>query len=125
MLPTSFGILLEGGSVLSRKMFVDTRILNDIPPFDVFRVGGVEPSIGINDVRRMKRAVSLKHIRPYKVVIEEAQQLTIPAQNALLKILEEPPENVQFVLTVPHRGRLLPTIQSRLNSYHIDESLSE
>lgn len=137
MVQSSIGILLEGGSVQSRKTFVDSHIVHNVSPLDVFRVGGEagglersrkeeSPTIGINDVRAMKRDISLKHIRPVKVVIEEAQRLTIPAQNALLKILEEPPKNVQFVLTVPHRGRLLPTIQSRLIVQRIiDRAASE
>ncbi len=36
------------------------------------------------------------------------------AQNALLKILEEPPSNIVFILVTPSKTALLPTIRSRL-----------
>ena len=38
---------------------------------------------------------------------------SIPAQNSFLKLLEEPPSNVQFVLTTDNKNNLLPTIVSR------------
>ncbi|AUZ05812.1 MULTISPECIES: DNA polymerase III subunit delta' [Vitreoscilla] len=48
------------------------------------------------------------------VVISPAESLNIQAANALLKVLEEPPENVVFILISHHRDRLLPTVLSRL-----------
>jgi len=47
------------------------------------------------------------------VVIEEAQSLREEAGNALLKMLEEPPQRNLFVLTVPEPQMLLPTLVSR------------
>ena len=47
------------------------------------------------------------------VVVLAADQATLPAQNSLLKILEEPPAQTQLVLTVNQLNRLLPTIRSR------------
>lgn len=76
---------------------------------------GEKTSIGIETIRELKRNVSLK---PYKdpnrlVIIEDAKALTIEAQNALLKILEEPPERTFFVLLSDDTESLLPTIVSR------------
>lgn len=45
----------------------------------------------------------------------------IPAQNAMLKILEEPPLNTRFILITSNKSALIPTILSRV---HIMESLS-
>ena len=42
-----------------------------------------------------------------------AHCLTIPAQNALLKTLEEPPEYLDLILITPNANLLLPTIRSR------------
>lgn len=47
------------------------------------------------------------------VIIENAQQLGVDAQNAFLKLLEEPPQNTYFILTVNYTGAVLPTIRSR------------
>jgi DNA polymerase-3 subunit delta' len=47
------------------------------------------------------------------VVVEPAEAMNQPAQNSLLKILEEPPSSVYFILVSSHWRRLLPTIRSR------------
>ncbi len=47
------------------------------------------------------------------VLMEQAEKMNTAAQNALLKTLEEPPENVLFLLTSSSPGTLLPTIISR------------
>ncbi len=47
------------------------------------------------------------------------------AQNALLKILEEPPEYVRFVLTCPNSSALLETILSRATVYNLGQQLSD
>jgi hypothetical protein len=58
------------------------------------------------------------------VYIENAHFMTIPAQNALLKILEEPPKMAQIILGVDHAGNLLDTVVSRckiVNSRDVEE----
>lgn len=49
-----------------------------------------------------------------KTLILAAKSFTIPAQNALLKILEEPPPNIAFILLAPNKSTFLPTVRSRL-----------
>lgn len=46
-------------------------------------------------------------------VVDEAERLNLHAQNALLKILEEPPENSLLILITRSAGALIPTIRSR------------
>lgn len=46
-------------------------------------------------------------------IIENAQQMGIPSQNALLQIFEEPPKNVTFFLLTESRNMLLSTLKSR------------
>lgn len=74
-----------------------------------------EKSIGIEDVRNMQKTVFLKPLRGSKkaVVIKNAHTATIQAQNALLKLLEEPPANALMILTASKKEFLLPTILSR------------
>lgn len=71
--------------------------------------------IKIEQVREAIRWASMKpYEAPWKVlIIENAERLTLPAQNALLKTLEEPPENTVIILLVESRDHLLATIQSR------------
>ncbi len=51
------------------------------------------------------------------VVMENADRMLDSSRNALLKILEEPPGTVRFVLTAPRRGSLLATVLSRSRTY--------
>ena len=46
-------------------------------------------------------------------IIDEAHMLSSSAFNALLKTLEEPPENVVFILATTEEHKILPTILSR------------
>lgn len=49
-----------------------------------------------------------------KNIVILAKKLGAEVQNALLKILEEPPKNIIFTLIVPSKNTLLPTVRSRL-----------
>ena len=71
--------------------------------------------IGIDEVRVIKQAAYLAPVdADTRTLVIVAQRITREAQNALLKILEEPPKTTQFVLVVPSVQNLLPTVQSRL-----------
>ena len=75
-----------------------------------------ENSIGIEEVRQIQKFLSRKPIRDDKntVIVREAHLLTIPAQNALLKTLEEPPGNSLIYLITSSPYSLLPTVLSRV-----------
>ena len=49
-----------------------------------------------------------------KTIIIATKNFNIYSQNALLKIFEEPPRNIVFIIIVPTKSLLLPTIRSRL-----------
>lgn len=55
------------------------------------------------------------------VLIERVERLNRASGNALLKLLEEPPESMQFLCTVEQVDRLLPTIRSRLQRIRLRE----
>jgi len=55
------------------------------------------------------------------VIIDNADAMTIPAQNAFLKLLEEPNESTKFILTSHRPESLLPTIRSRLENQYITQ----
>ena len=58
-------------------------------------------------------------------IICEAQNMNPQAQNALLKIFEEPASHVAFILTCPSKSSLLDTITSRATAYFTGEEESE
>lgn len=80
-------------------------------------------TIGIAAIRELEHFLSLRvpnqmaHNRV--VIIEDSQLLTVEAQNALLKLLEEPPAGTVFILTAGHSQALLPTVRSRLHTIDI------
>jgi len=92
---------------------------------DFFLITGLN-SIGIEQVRELERKLALK---PYQavlkvIIINEAEKLTLPAQNALLKTLEEPPEDSLIILTAPQKNSLLTTIISRCQIIKLKEEIN-
>lgn len=77
--------------------------------------GKNEKSIKIDQVRALQDRLSLHALETGRrvVLIREADTMTIQAQNALLKSLEEPDRNTSFMLTASNEGAVLPTILSR------------
>ena len=86
------------------------------PDFAVLLPEGKSKTIGVDRVREIKSDAYISpHEAPRKVFfIPEAQRLRPEAQNALLKIIEEPPEAAYFIFTAPGPGSLLETVCSRL-----------
>lgn len=73
-------------------------------------------SIGVDDVR--EQVINDVGIRPYNngykvYLIDEAEKLTVQAQNALLKTIEEPPSYAVILLITNNADAFLPTILSR------------
>lgn len=77
------------------------------------------PLIKIEAVRQV---IEFAHLTAHRagqriVVVEPAENLNPAAANALLKILEEPPQDVLFLLVAQAAQRLLPTIRSRCRQF--------
>lgn len=97
--------------------------LNESPKTPLFRVEkGDAKSLGIDEVRELHKYLTLRadsnaeHSR--FVLINEAELLTVEAQNSLLKLLEELPNKTILILVTEDVSRLLPTINSRC--FHIN-----
>ena len=90
------------------------KILSGNHP-DVIRMGPTGATIKIAQIRALCETLSMK---PYEakmrvVIITDAHAMNPSAGNALLKMLEEPPDRTILILTAPQRVDLLPTIVSR------------
>ena len=72
-------------------------------------------SIGVDDVRDLVRRAALAPVgaRWQVMVVEDADRLTDPACNALLKAIEEPTDRTVWLLCAPTSEDVLPTIRSR------------
>ncbi|MGI6120291.1 MAG: ATP-binding protein [Desulfosporosinus sp.] len=82
---------------------------------DVLWLKPLKASIGIEQVLDWQQKVYLKRYEgKYKVsIIEQADSATLPAANALLKVIEEPPERTIIILFAQNAEGILPTILSR------------
>ena len=71
----------------------------------------------VEDARRVSELAALAPFAgEYKVLVITASRVYHEAQNALLKLFEEPPEGVYLFLVLPTLGGLLPTFLSRVQS---------
>lgn len=111
-----------GKSILA-KMFA-IKILGKDKDFDYIDIINYRPkkaSFGVDDVRNIIEEVSKK---PYEgdkkvIIIHEGDKLTVQAQNALLKTIEEPPKGVFIILLSESLELLLDTIKSRCQVYKL------
>lgn len=70
----------------------------------------------IDDARNLKQTAAMRPVGEggKKIFVLTLNGITVEAQNALLKLLEEPAEYAHFFLIVPSAHLLLPTVKSRL-----------
>ena len=92
------------------------QMLSDNHP-DVIHVTHEKPgSIGVDDIRKQINDTIM--IKPYSsyykiYMVDEAEKMTVQAQNALLKTIEEPPSYAVIILMTTNPDAFLPTIPSR------------
>lgn len=78
-------------------------------------------SFGIDDARELRdRATTRALTDGERVFIVITPVMTVDAQNALLKTLEEPPAGAVFFLVVPSPSTLLPTLRSRVQELPLE-----
>lgn len=106
--------LINQFSILLDENFKDKNSLDQISNPDIIIIKP-EKSIKISQIRELKNSLSKKpYSHPSKIaVIPSADQLTLPAQHALLKTLEEPTPNTYIFLELTNPNLLLQTIKSR------------
>ena len=88
---------------------------------------GLARDITVSQIRELGEFMSMTAaLSPWRVaVIDSMEELNKEASNALLKMLEEPPQNTLFFLVSHAPGRLLPTIRSRCQLLHFEALADE
>lgn len=79
----------------------------------------------IGDVRDLLEFTKLSQPRKTAIIAESIHLASEEAQNALLKSLEEPPQNLLYILTTPREDLVLPTILSRCTLIYTDHQNPE
>lgn len=85
------------------------------PDITMLRGDGSAKSLSVAIIRELReQAAVVPNEADHKIaILADADCMNVQAQNALLKILEEPPPYMLFVLTAQSRTQFLPTVQSR------------
>ena len=98
---------------------------NNNPDFQL--IEPIDEKIRIEQIRQMQRKVTEKPIisRNKVYIINNADTMTIEAQNSLLKTLEEPPEYITIILICTNDGNLLSTIKSRCTRMQFENIKNE
>ncbi|MCI8728118.1 MAG: DNA polymerase III subunit delta' [Hungatella sp.] len=106
----------KGGSQPCMNCHACKQVLSGNHP-DLIHVTHEKPgSIGVDDIREQINDTIM--IRPYSsyykvYIVDDAEKMTIQAQNALLKTIEEPPSYAVIILLTINEDLFLPTILSR------------
>jgi DNA polymerase III subunit gamma/tau len=99
--------------------------LNDIATKSESKIDIIEmdaaSNTGIDDIRQLIESAKIPPISgKYKIfIIDEVHMLSKSAMNALLKILEEPPTYIVFLLATTNPEKLIPTVLSRLTKLNL------
>ena len=79
-----------------------------------FEVSPLTKEYSINDIKNIIKETKIFYPKTRIYFLCDFHLSSIPAQNSFLKLLEEPPTNVQFILSTDNKNNLLPTIVSRV-----------
>lgn len=87
---------------------------SNIPQEHRMKAGAKSNRISIDDIRILQERLHETSMGPYRCcLIRSIERMEDPPANALLKILEEPPQGVIFLLTTESLSSILPTVISR------------
>lgn len=110
-------LIIDGGTLQSRESTVYSKFPQD--NFHYHILTPIKNTIPVAVVRQLVQSLATTSAQPRVVWIQEADCLGVASANTLLKVLEEPPHNTIFVLTLNNKQRLLATILSRCSSLHL------
>lgn len=102
-----------------------TIALGDNP--DVLEIQTEKQSIGVDDIKFFKKEANMAATQGNRriLIIDEAEKMTVQAANNLLKTIEEPEGNLMIILLADSAKQLLPTIQSRVQIFHLSNQSND
>lgn len=124
------GLLIEGvvgmGLFHTAQYLGGANVISIVRPTDSKGLEDTESgSIKIAQIRSLYDMTKGKATIRQVIIIDNADTMGAPAQNAFLKLLEEPLEHVHFILTAHHPEKLLPTVLSRVQRLRLTQIAPE
>jgi len=105
---------VKGHIIISDEIEAEAeRLEEELKPSRVVKFVVTDESFKIEHAKAVLKEAYISESQT-KYIILGASDLTDVAQNSLLKLLEEPPHNIEFILISPTKSNLLPTVRSRL-----------
>lgn len=103
-------IVCNGTSYVGKRTFINQCVAETIGELDILLVDG-----SISEIRSIIEFFQIGPVfSQFKIVIvDNADKISEPAQDALLKVLEEPPSYARIILVTEDYKLLLPALQSR------------
>lgn len=105
-----------GKSYLAREIAADILGVSPLKKYvDIIEYRTDKRSFGVDEVRDIIEEVNKKPFEGNKkvIIIYHGEKLTVQAQNAFLKTIEEPPKGIHIIITTDSSELLLDTIKSR------------
>ncbi len=108
------------GSHATAEYIADTSLIDTIEPTDIKgNIDHAKGSVRIIQIRTLSDRVKTASQNLETIIIDRADTMGAPAQNAFLKLLEEPRSNLRFILTAHSSTHILPTILSRVQRINL------
>lgn len=90
-----------------------------------FEIFPTTKEYSISDIKNINKETKVFHPKIRIYFLPDFHLSSIPAQNSFLKLLEEPPSKIQFILSTDNKNRLLPTIISRVKIVKLRQKESQ
>ena len=110
----------RGHILISSELEVEVeRLEQELKPYRVVKF--VEENFKIEHAKAVVNEAYISESQT-KYIVLAALEFTAVAQNSLLKLLEEPPTNIEFIIISPTKSNLLRTVRSRLPILKVNAS---
>ena len=129
-LKNTFNIMLNfSNKIHSSNLQLETITNDDIfePEVDKIILNPTGSSIKIDMIHQLQKRIQYGSNSSKKciVIIHQIERLTNNSANALLKTIEDPPENTIFLLSCLNKETILPTIRSRSQTFFVPDLANE
>jgi DNA polymerase III delta prime subunit len=105
--------------VITNSALTDSEAKNLVPDTKQVLRSKIEK---IADARALIKETNVSLAKDTLYILEDFDKASTEAQNSFLKRLEEPQENISFLLTAKNESNILPTIISRCQKLHLKEN---